>query len=65
VSSSHRGDRAPEIQPVGQPKQTVEERLREMERKGTLVRARRPRPPIRRVARRPGALERFLAERNE
>jgi len=65
VTISYRGEPAAEIRPVPSPKQTVEEHLLEMQRKGTLVRAKRPRPPIRMVARRPGALERFLAERNE
>lgn len=55
-----------EIRPIerrGEP--TLEERLDDLERDGCLVRAANPEQPLRPVARRPGALARFLAERGE
>ena len=45
------------------PKDSFEERLAELERRGVLVRSKGPRKPLRPIATVPGALERFLAER--
>ena len=64
VTISYRGEPTAEIRPIERRKQSIEECLDQMEREGTLTRARKPRQPIRMVARVPGALERFLADRN-
>lgn len=45
------------------PRDSNEERLAELERRGVLVRSKGPRKPFRPIATVPGALERFLAER--
>ena len=66
VTISYRGEPVAEIRPIErQPEQTTEERLAELERRGVLVRSAIPRQTFRPVARRPGALARFLAERGE
>ncbi len=55
-----------EIRPIERRREpTLEERLDDLERDGCLVRAANPEQPLRPVARRPGALARFLAERGE
>ena len=64
VTISYRGEPTAEIRPIERRKQSIEECLKQMEREGTLTRARNPTQPIRMVARVPGALERFLADRN-
>ena len=55
-----------EIRPIEQqPEQTLEQRLRELERRDALVPAVAEQQPITPIATRPGALARFLAERGE
>lgn len=44
---------------------TIEARLDDLERQGIVVCAGEPRKPMEAVGRRPGALKRFLAERDE
>lgn len=65
VTISYRGEPAAEIRPIPPKKQTLDERLRELERRGVLVPAKDPNAPIRPIAHRPGALKRFLDERAE
>ena len=48
-----------------QRQQTIEERLDDLQRRGVLVRSGAPEQTLQPVARRPGALARFLAERGE
>jgi len=55
---------AAEIRPIEIGEQTLEARLEEMERRGELVRARGPRRGFPVLAHRPGALKRFLDERD-
>ena len=62
VTVSYRGEPVAEIRPIGR-NSTLEERLADLERSGSLVRSAIPRRTFRPVARRPGALERFLAGR--
>ena len=63
IRVSHRGVEVAEIRPV--PQETgVEARLDSLESRGALVRSETPRPKLQPVASRPGALERFLAERD-
>ena len=47
----------------GRKRQTIEERIKEMRRNGTLVSSGLPKRPFRLGEPAPGALERFLAER--
>ena len=65
ITISYRGKPAAEIRPIAPKKQTLEERLQELERRGILVPAKDPNAPIRPIAHRPGALKRFLEERAE
>ena len=64
VIVSHRGEPVAEIRPIKQQPQTITERLEDLERRGILVRSREPRKPLTAVARKEGALDRFLAERD-
>ena len=64
ITVSYRGEPVAEIRPIQTPPVTIKERLDELERCGILVRSDEPRQPLRAVERRPGALDRFLAERN-
>ena len=64
VTISYRGEPAAEMRPIPPKKQTLEERLDELERRGILTRAKDPNAAIRPVAHVPGAFERFLADRN-
>ncbi len=65
ITISYRGKPAAEIRPIKPKKQTLEERLEQMEREGTLVGSKSRKRNFRTIERRPGALERFLADRNE
>lgn len=62
---SWRGKPVAEIRPIPQAAKSFEEHLAELERRGVIVPSSQPPGPIRPVARRPGALQRFLADRNE
>ena len=64
VVVSYHGDPVAEIKPIEAPKTTMEERMRELERRGVLVPARNPSMPFKPLGHRPGALERFLEDRN-
>ena len=52
-----------EVGPVEKSKRTIEKRLDDLERRGVLARPDAPRKPLKPVARRDGALERFLRDR--
>jgi prevent-host-death family protein len=58
------GKPAAEIRPIETGHQTLEERMEEMKRQGTLTPARGPRRPFEKIAHRPGGLQRFLDERD-
>ena len=64
VTVTRRGEPVAEIRPIKKPPLSMTERLAEMERRGVLVRFSEPPKPLTSVARRAGALNRFLAERN-
>ena len=64
VTVTRRGEPVAEIRPIEKPPLTMTERLDELERRGVLVRLQAPPKPLAPVARRAGALNRFLAERN-
>ena len=59
-----RGEPVAEIKPLAKRKLTQEEWDKEMERRGVLHRARNPNAPIKLGKYVPGALARFLAERD-
>lgn len=61
---SHRGKPVAEIRPIKAADVGLEERLEELERRGVLRAPIEPEAPLEAVARRPGALERFLDERD-
>ena len=66
VTVSYRGEPVAEIRAIPQrQKPPLDERLKDLERSGSLVRSAIPRRTFRPVERRPGALSRFLAERGE
>ena len=64
VTVTRRGEPVAEIRPVEKPPLTMTERLDELERRGALVRLPASPKPLVPVARKAGALNRFLAERN-
>lgn len=59
------GEPAVEIRAVSSAQIDIEARLEQMAERGVLVRPSGARKPFRRLARRPGALDRFLADRGE
>ena len=61
----HRGEPVAEIRAINPGPKTIEQRLEDLERRGALVRSARGPRPQGPVANRPGALKRFLSERNE
>ena len=66
VTVSYRGEPVAEIRAIPQrQKLSLDERLKDLERSGSLVRSAIQRRTFRPVERRPGALSRFLAERGE
>ena len=65
VTVSRHGEPVAEIRPVPRSSETIEERLDELERRGALVRSGKSWKPPAPVKERPGALERFLADRGE
>ena len=65
VIVSYRGDPVAEIKPI-EPSQTLlEDHLKDLERRGALIRPRAPRRGFKPLGRRPGALKRFLEERGD
>ncbi len=62
---SHRGKPVAEIRPIRSADVGLEERIEQLERRGVLRRPIDPGAPLEAVARRPGALQRFLDERDE
>ena len=65
VTVSYRGEPVAEIRPIRQAASGIQARLEELESSGALVRSSGPRRPLTASADRPGALDRFLAERDE
>ena len=64
VAVTYRGEPVAEIRPIQKTPQTIEERLDELERRGVIERPRGPRFPRKAGEHRPGALKRFLEDRN-
>ena len=65
VTVSYRGEPVAEIRSIQQQELTLDERLKDLERSGSLVPSTIPRRTFQPVERRPGALSRFLTERGE
>lgn len=66
VTVSYRGEPVAEIRAIRRAdKPSLEGRLDDLQRRGALVPSGVPRQEFKPAARRPGALERFLAERAE
>ena len=65
ITVTYRGDPVAEIRPIPPDQDAFEARLDELERRGVLVPPAGPMKPLRAVVHAPGALERFLADRNE
>jgi len=66
VTVSYRGEPVAEIRSISpRERPTLNERRQDLERRGALVRSAIARRTFGPVARRPGALSRFLAERDE
>lgn len=64
VVIAYRGQPLAEIRPVEKRRSPLEERLSQLEERGLVSRPARPRGPLRPLARRPGALARFLESRD-
>ena len=64
VTVSYRGKPVAEIRPIEKPRATMEQRTRDLERRGVLVGPRERRTPFEGGAYVPGALKRFLEERD-
>lgn len=66
VTVSYRGEPVAEIRPTPKPEhETLADRLDALERKGVLVASGKRWRPVASEDRRPGVVERFLAERHE
>lgn len=65
VTASYRGKPVAEIRAIRDTPETIEARLDDLKRQGIVVGSDEPRKPMKAVGRRPGALKRFLAERDE
>ena len=63
VTISYRGKPVAEVRAIEKAPQTIEERLEELRRRGVLIPSSGPRREFKPVAHIPGAVERFLAER--
>lgn len=65
VTVSYRGEPVAEIRAIQPAPRTIEAHLDELERRGVIVPSGQPQGPLPVLARRPGALKRFLDDRNE
>ena len=64
VTVSYRGEPVAEIRPIEKPKTTMEQRTRDLERRGVLIGPRERRMPFEGGVHVPDALKRFLEERD-
>ena len=65
MTVSYRGEPVAEIRAIRREPETLEARLDALERQGTIVSSGPAKAPFTALERRPGALKRFLDERNE
>ena len=64
VYITYRGKEVAEIRPIEEKEETMEERIQSLRERGVLVGPVNRNAPIKPIARRPGALKRFLEERD-
>ena len=64
VYITYRGREVAEIKPIEKKEETLEERIQRLRERGDLSGPVDPNAPIEPIARRPGALKRFLEERD-
>ena len=64
VGISYHGELVAEVTPVERARGGLKERLQRLEKEGVIAPARAGKQPIPRLARRPGALKRFLESRD-
>lgn len=64
VYITYRGEEVAEIRPVEKKEETLEERIQKLRERGVLVGPVNRDAPIEPIARKPGALKRFLEERD-
>ena len=64
VQISYHGKPVAEIRPIEERKKSIEEHFDDLERRGIVSPAADPNAPIEPIAHRPGALQRFLDERD-
>ncbi len=64
VTVTYRGREVAEIRPIEKQEETLEDRIQLLRERGVIVEARNPKAPLKPIAKRPGALERFLEERD-
>lgn len=64
VTITYRGREVAEIKPIEKKEESFEDRLERLRKRGVLVGPEDPNAPIKPIARRPGALKRFLEERD-
>ncbi len=64
VTITLHGEPVAEIRPVAKAETGLAARLKELEERGVLTPAVDPRAPLKAIAKRPGALKRFLNERD-
>ena len=65
IRISRRGEPIAEIRPIEQRPPGWEGRVRELSDQGVIMRSRNPGGKLEHIQAKPGALKRFLAERNE
>ncbi|MDE2794892.1 MAG: type II toxin-antitoxin system prevent-host-death family antitoxin [Gemmatimonadota bacterium] len=65
VTISYRGEPVAEIHAIQTGPRSIEDRLRDLERRGVLVDTGERQGPYRAIDRRPGALARFLEDRED
>lgn len=65
VIVAYRGEEVAEIRPVEPPAEGLEARLVELRRKGLLVPSKQGKSRLEALAKRPGALQRFLRSRED
>lgn len=64
VTITLHGEPVAELRPVAKAAGGLAARIKELEERGVLIPAINPRAPLKAVAKRPGALKRFLDERD-
>ena len=65
IRLAHRGEPIAEIRPIDPNPEGWEDRVRELTERGVLVCSTRPQSKLLPIPRKPGALNRFLAEQNK